>query len=236
MMRSLILCLALATTASALVTQRIRRSASPRSAVKMIYGCRNPTGPFAGAPVQLSWRIDAATEYSSGGMQPYVRNGEEVVLGASNLMYQSGVEQAQCKLKTRTNGDTKILGMGSGAPTLVRSARNGQWGEWDVVVKGQHRWVFHGDQISLDYNNPEAAVLQLTEENVGMTWEAWQNGMAEQFRTAKAFGGAAGQQLPPGWYTASDPATGQMYYCNEQTGQCQWEPPQAVGAPAAFAR
>ena len=52
----------------------------------------------------------------------------------------------------------------------------------DVIVKGQNRWVFNGDQISLDYNNPEAAIFQLTESNVGMTWEAWQQGMAEQFR------------------------------------------------------
>ena len=36
------------------------------------------------------------------------------------------------------------------------------------------------------------------------------------------------QQLPPGWYTTVDPQTGQTYYCSEQTGQCQWDPPQPM--------
>ena len=34
------------------------------------------------------------------------------------------------------------------------------------------------------------------------------------------------QQLPPGWYTTQDPNTGQIYYCNDASGQCQWDPPQ----------
>ena len=37
------------------------------------------------------------------------------------------------------------------------------------------------------------------------------------------------QQLPPGWYTTVDPQSGQTYYCNEQSGQCQWDPPQMQG-------
>ena len=68
----------------------------------------------------------------------------------------------------------------------MRSSRDGQWGEWDVIVKGQNRWLFSGDQISLDYYNPDAAVFQLTEELVGMDWQSWQNGMAEQFRECSA--------------------------------------------------
>ena len=38
--------------------------------------------------------------------------------------------------------------------------------------------------------------------------------------------GMAGQGgLPYGWTTAIDPQSGQTYYCNSQTGQCQWEMP-----------
>ena len=37
-------------------------------------------------------------------------------------------------------------------------------------------------------------------------------------------GGAGG--LPFGWVQASDPASGQTYYYNEQTGQSSWEYPQ----------
>lgn len=65
---------------------------SRRSAVKMIYGARNPTGPFAGAPVQLQWRIDAASENVQASF--YVRNGEEQQLGCNNILYEAqGVEQ-----------------------------------------------------------------------------------------------------------------------------------------------
>lgn len=38
-----------------------------------------------------------------------------------------------------------------------------------------------------------------------------------------AYGGAP--QLPPGWETVPDPATGKMYYCNRATGQSSWEVP-----------
>ena len=34
------------------------------------------------------------------------------------------------------------------------------------------------------------------------------------------------QQLPPGWYTTVDPQSGRTYYCDERSGQCQWDPPQ----------
>ena len=32
--------------------------------------------------------------------------------------------------------------------------------------------------------------------------------------------------LPPGWYTTVDPQSGRTYYCDERSGQCQWDPPQ----------
>ena len=46
-------------------------------------------------------------------------------------------------------------------------------------------------------------------------------------------GALVAQQLPPGWYTTQDPNTGQTYYCNEQSGQCQWDPPQSNQGAAA---
>ena len=42
----------------------------------------------------------------------------------------------------------------------------------------------------------------------------------------------AQQQLPPGWYTSIDPQSGQTYYCNEQTGVCQFDLPGAQGGAA----
>ena len=35
------------------------------------------------------------------------------------------------------------------------------------------------------------------------------------------------QDLPAGWTSALDDATGTIYYCFDQTGQCQWERPAA---------
>lgn len=42
---------------------------------------------------------------------------------------------------------------------------------------------------------------------------------------------AVPQGLPAGWTVAFDQASGSYYYCNEQTGHCQWEPPQSSGTP-----
>jgi hypothetical protein len=37
-----------------------------------------------------------------------------------------------------------------------------------------------------------------------------------------------------GWTTQVDAASGETYYCDEQTGQCQWEPPQATTAQGSY--
>mmetsp|Transcript_21774 Transcript_21774/g.50159 ORF Transcript_21774/g.50159 Transcript_21774/m.50159 type:complete len:228 (+) Transcript_21774:54-737(+) len=224
MMRAFVVSLLVSMASGLVVTQR-PAATQRRGDVKMIYGARNPTGPYAGAPCQVQWRVEAASE-SVTGVPFYITNGQDQVAGRTNVLYDCpGVDQNQCLIKARSNGDTAIVGTGNENPTLVRSVRDGQWGEWDVIYKGQNRWLFSGDQISLDYYNPEAAVFQLTEENVGMDWQSWQNGMAEQFRTNKAFGGSQAGGLPPGWYTTQDPQSGQTYYCNEATGECSWDPP-----------
>lgn len=239
MMRAFVVSL-LASMASGLVVTQRPAVTQRRGAVKMIYGARNPTGPFAGNPVRVQWRIDAASEsvgavpahvskLSSSGrgsiflnkryyeMPYYVVNTEEHKLSSANLYYDAPmIEQVQCKIKTRSNGDTGLLGIGGISPTLVRSVRDGQWGEWDLVYKGQNRWLFSGDQISLDYNNPEAALFQLTEEVHGMTWEQWWQ-----------MGGMTGGMQDGGvWEAQVDPTSGQTYYLNSQTGEYQWEPPQ----------
>ena len=41
-------------------------------------------------------------------------------------------------------------------------------------------------------------------------------------------------QLPPGWISGVDPASGQTYYYNEQTGQSQWEPPAGFGGQQGY--
>lgn len=41
-------------------------------------------------------------------------------------------------------------------------------------------------------------------------------------------------QLAPGWVTGIDEASGMTYYYNEQTGQSQWEPPEAGTAQQGY--
>ena len=76
------------TTQRPTVTQR-----QHRGAVKMIYGARNPTGPFAGAPCQVQWRVEAASE-SVTGVPFYITNGQDQVLNSANVLYDCpGVDQ-----------------------------------------------------------------------------------------------------------------------------------------------
>ena len=42
-------------------------------------------------------------------------------------------------------------------------------------------------------------------------------------------------QLAPGWLPAEDPASGQTYFYNPETGQSQWEPPSQWDPPQAAA-
>jgi hypothetical protein len=67
----------------------------------------------------------------------------------------------------------------------------------------------NGDQVSLDWQDPEAAVFTC------------------QVEQDYAFQGLQG--LPAGWSTEIDPASGAVYFVNQQTGQTQWELPQQQG-------
>ena len=49
------------------------------------------------------------------------------------------------------------------------------------------------------------------------------------FRMRPAFAQFQVQELPVGWATGTDEATGAPFYYNEHTGQSQWEPPQQMG-------
>ena len=174
----------------------------------------------AGYGAQVRWRIDAtvgvaAMPQTSFPALPkchvlpyYVRNGEDQVLSRCNMLFKTEtVERVQCMIKALADGTTNVIGCGGKGPTLVRSRGDGQW---TPLYKGQTRILRDGDQISLDAYNPESAVFTCTEE-----------GAAQQ---GGAQGGAQG--LPAGWYASVDPASGQTFYCNEQTGESQWEPPQ----------
>ena len=173
-------------------------------------------GAQAGYGTQVQWRIDAAVGVDAMPQSSfpalakyhvlpyYVRNGEDQVLSRCNMLFKTdNVDRVQCQIKVLADGAATVIGCGNKSPTLVRSRSDGQWAP---LYKGEKRALFDGDEISLDAYDPEAAVFVCTEET------------AQQ-------GGAQGG-LPAGWYTTVDPESGQTYYCNEQSGVCQWDFPQ----------
>ena len=57
--------------------------------------------------------------------------------------------------------------------------------------------------VSLDAQDPDAAVLMCVAEGASQP----------------------GAALPAGWFADVDPASGDTYFFNEQTGETQWEFP-----------
>ena len=77
-----------------------------------------------------------------------------------------------------------------------------------------------GHKVSLDCNNPEAAVYKC--EKAGRFLVDDYINSVNGVGSVNLYGG---QQLPPGWVAQTDPQSGQTYYQNQQTGQTQWEAP-----------
>ena len=78
------------------------------------------------------------------------------------------------------------------------------------LYEGQTHVLSSGDQVTMDQKEPERAILDLQQGG----------GPANA-----VYGQPAQGNLPPGWVSGVDQASGQTYYYNEQTGQSQWEPP-----------
>ena len=71
-----------------------------------------------------------------------------------------------------------------------------------------------GWKVSLDCNNPEAAVYKFEKAGRFLVEEYLQNRQVTS------------TVLPAGWIAQQDPSSGQTYYYNQQTGQTQWDFPQ----------
>ena len=187
-----------AQASSAQVLWRLTGSAF-RNSLNELSGVGGFTGVtgFTGADKSRDYEIDT---YS-----PVVYTlceGDEQVLSRWNMVEQAlTVSRRQC--------DVQCLG---GYATLVSNGRSATlWrergGPWCSVPKGESLVLNDGDQVSLDCQDPEAAVF---------TCEAAQQGGSVQQ------GGSAQQG---GWEQLTD-QNGQVYYSNPQTGQTQWDPPQ----------
>lgn len=137
---------------------------------------------------------------------PYnLRNGEVQALSRWNMCRQRlTVSRVQCKVRVSDNGAATLTSCGKG-PTLWRS-----WdGLWNGLNQGERQLLANGDQVSLDWQDPEAAVF---------TCQV-QSAMQQSVQQVHA------PDLPAGWISAVDPASGAAFYYNQQTGASQWEPP-----------
>ena len=92
------------------------------------------------------------------------------------------------------------------------------WSRWRTSPADPWTWMQPGESIalpppqakvSLDYNDPESCVIQIEKKN----------------RRYRSFA-VKKSDLPAGWITGVDQASGQTYYTNEMTGQSQLEAPQ----------
>ena len=140
---------------------------------------------------------------------PYLLGaGEEKLLSRHNMIEpKHSVGRGQCKILCTADGAAVLTSVGE-FPTLWRSAG----GPWNMLHKYETQALSDGDQVSLDYNDPEAAVFVCT---------AGGGGQSQQ-----PTGMTGGQQAASsGWVAQVDEASGETFYLNSQTGETQWEPP-----------
>lgn len=88
---------------------------------------------------------------------PYILGpDEEQVLTRWNMVEQKiNVSKEQCTVKNNADGSATLVSTGRLGPTLWRAPG----GPWNQLGKGQQHILSDGDQVSLDVNDPEAAVF-----------------------------------------------------------------------------
>ena len=84
-----------------------------------------------------------------------LRSGEELVLSRWHMQRPKlTVSREQCKVMVAADGTADLVSCGKG-PTLLRQSG----APWYAVSRSDTCPLAHGDQISLDCNDPEAAVF-----------------------------------------------------------------------------
>ena len=142
---------------------------------------------------------------------PYaLRLGDEQVLSRWNMFNQKlHVSRVQCVLQVRADGTAVVESRGKG-PTLWRE----RGGVWYSLQKGEAAPLADGDQLSLDCNDPEAAVFTCHDERAVQQQDGCKQGHYPQQ-----------SELPYPWEQLLD-QNGAVYYCNPRTGETAWDPPQ----------
>ena len=155
-------------------------------------------------------------------------NGEQQVLSRWNMVKQRlTVSRMQCIVQVTADGIPAVISCGRG-PTLWRAPG----GPWNGLYRDQWKVLDNGDQLSLDWHDPDAAVFtcQVTNAMQQASYpqqEYMQQDYAQQGYAQQGYA----QELPAGWSMGVDEASGATYYYNEQTGQTQWDPPLAGYSP-----
>lgn len=97
---------------------------------------------------------------------PYcLRSGDEQVLSRWNMLKQKlTVSRVQCMVKVSPDGTmATLVSCGRGA-TLWRA----RGGAWNGLSKDEKHVLADGDQVSLDVNDPEAAVFECQKEGAAL--------------------------------------------------------------------
>lgn len=136
------------------------------------------------------------------------------------------VDLSQCVLQVAEDGSCIYAYAQGTSPTGWRTRPDEPW-NW--MQPGESIALQSGHKVSLDCQHPEDAVYKCEKAGRFLVDDYINSvngvGSVDLSRTATAMGQGAGQ-LPPGWIAQSDPASGQQYYTNQQTGQTQWDFPQ----------
>ena len=176
---------------------------------------------------------DGASSMLSNDYQVYP--GNQQILGRYDMVDRYGakltISREQCTVVVDQMGTATAYSTGK-PPTGFRAGPHEPW-QW--MQRGESRVLSHGCKISLDAKSPEEAVYKFELGGMGGTQTGVVPGQQAGGSGGQQQGGFGGQQqggaqnLPAGWISGIDQASGQTYYYNQQTGQSQWEPPQQQG-------
>lgn len=113
---------------------------------------------------------------------PYnLRNGEEQMLGRRNMIYSKlTVSRVQAVVQVASDGTATLESRGKG-PTLWRERGDPLW--W-ALQRGERAPLADGDEMSLDVNDPEAAVFTCWRERAVQPQDGylsqWENSYPQQ--------------------------------------------------------
>ena len=211
-MLSVALLLPLALVGSPLLSVRPALAAANRAAVRMYWHIFPRDG--------LDREYNDPDRSSSMLRNEYnVEPGRQQALGRYDMIEYGGhvdrsgafdaIDPAQCIVQVADDGSCVYVYAQGTQPTLWRTRPDE---EWNWMQPGESVVLQSGHKVSLDCDYPDAAVYKMEK--------------AGRFLTQDRLNIQGHTQLPAGWITGVDEASGQRYYYNEQTGQSQWELPQ----------